>query len=131
MFHRNSSKCDKNTPLQKFHSNNNNKDQWQEGGDNDGSGENRDKRKQNSQTSGTKDGYGFRAAERYNAYYKYTRDCRQDESKTFLLEQSLIEVMDQLDGKDKKRLGGNKRLRNGELNYVDKEGKSLTILCDL
>jgi hypothetical protein len=47
------------------------------------------------------------------------------------LEQSLIEVMDQLDGKDKKRLGGNKRLRNGELNYVDKEGKSLTILCDL
>jgi len=128
MFNKNSSKCDKSTPLQKFHNNNNCNDQ--QGQDNDDGGID-DGNKQNHLLTGGKDGYGFLAAERYNTYYKYIRDCRQDESRTFLLEQSLINVMDKLDGKDKKRLSGNKRLRNGELNYVDEEGKSLTVLCDL
>jgi hypothetical protein len=44
----------------------------------------------------------------------------------------LIKFLDELDGSDKnKRLGGNKRLRNGELNYVDDQGQALTVLCDL
>ena len=32
-------------------------------------------------------------------------------------------MMDKLDGKDKKRLGGNKRFQNVALTYVNEEGK--------
>jgi hypothetical protein len=121
MFDKNTSKSDEATPLQKF---NNAKEQEKEGSSRNGKG--------NKSAGGGKDGYGWRAAERYNEYYsRYVRDSRQDETQTFLLEQALIKVMDRLDGNNKKRLSGNKRLRNGELNYVDDQGKSLTVLCDL
>ena len=48
------------------------------------------------------------------------------------MELSFIKFLDDLDESDKnKKLDGNKRLRNGELNYVDEEGQGLTVLCDL
>jgi hypothetical protein len=119
MFEKNITKSDNSTPIQKFHNNAGRKECDNNGG--------RVKR-----SAGGKDGYGIRAAERYNEYYRYVRDCRQDETKTFLLEQSFIKFLDGLDGSDKyKRLSGNKRLRNGELNFVDDKGEALTILCDL
>jgi hypothetical protein len=121
MFAKKVSKSDESTPPQKFHNN---------AGKKERDTITVDKNKWSG--GGGKDGYGFRAAERYNQYYRYIRDSRQDETKTFLLEQSLIKFLDELDGSDKnKRLGGNKRLRNGELNYVDDQGQALTVLCDL
>ena len=122
MFNKNMTKSDDTTPLLKFH--NNAKDHEKE----DSFTSNSTKR---NKSTGGKDGYGLRAAERYNEYYRYVRDSRHDETQTILLEQALIKVMDRLDGNNKKGLSGNKRLRNGELNYVDEQGKSLTVLCDL
>jgi hypothetical protein len=145
MFEKNVTKSDDTMPLQKFQSivpkSKGNSSLRKNKGDNTqdhDSGAGQDDNNGNAGTNArgvvilSKDGYGYQAAVRYNEYYDYVSSARKDDTRTVLLEQSLMTQIERLDGTGKRNfIGGNKRMRDGELNYVDDQGQPLKIRCDL
>lgn len=77
-----------------------------------------------------KDGYGLRAVLRYNEYYDYIVSTRRD-VQAVPVEQELMERFEELDETKRNHSRLHKRKRDGELNYVDEQGESVRVRCDL